>query len=104
MQLPLMRFRIEDNGMEPEFKEGDYVVVNKWAYALGNPGKGDVVVVKHPREERMLIKRVACVKGEEVFVIGDNFACSEDSVNFGAVKRSGIIGKAIIHAQRRGKR
>lgn len=99
MFFPISRFKIEDRSMEPNYKSGDYVLVNKLAYVFRNPSKGDIVVVKHPKEkERFLIKRISLVtNSDEYFVIGDNKGFSQDSRHFGPIKKDLIIGKVWIH-------
>ncbi len=97
--LPISRFKIADKSMEPNFKQGDYVLVNKLSYIFKNPSKGDVVIVKHPHEKgRFLIKRVLLVTdSDEYYVIGDNKDYSQDSRHFGSVKKDMIIGNILVH-------
>lgn len=99
--LPLMRFKIADRSMEPTFKSGDYVIVNKLAYVFRNPSKDDVVVLKHPKEkEKFIIKRISLVtNSDEYYVIGDNRSFSQDSRHFGSVKKDSIVGKVWVHAK-----
>lgn len=96
--FPIARFKVEDKSMEPNFKSGDYVIVNKLAYVLGNPAKGDVVILKHPREKnKFLIKRISLVtNSDEYYVVGDNKNFSQDSRHFGSVRKDLIIGKVLI--------
>ena len=100
--FPITRFKIEDRSMEPNFKSGDYVLVNKLAYAFGNPSKGDIIVFKHPKEkDRILIKRVSLVSNsDEYYVTGDNKDFSQDSRHFGEIKKDLIIGKVWIHIKK----
>lgn len=97
--LPIMRFKVEDRSMEPTFKEGDYVLVNKLSYLFKNPSKDDVVVLTHPKEKnRILIKRITLVTTSgEYYVVGDKRIYSQDSRHFGPVKKDSIIGKVWIH-------
>lgn len=99
MLFPIARFKIEDRSMEPEFKSGDYVLVNKLAYLLKKPSKGDVVVFKHPKEkDRFLIKRISLVtNSDKYYVIGDNKDYSQDSRHFGPIKKDLMFGKIWIH-------
>ena len=100
--FPITYFKIEDRSMEPTFKSGDYVIVNKLAYIFGIPSKGDVIVFNQPKEKnRFLIKRIALVNNsDEYFVIGDNKNFSQDSRHFGSIKKNLIIGKVWIHTKR----
>lgn len=62
------RFRVESISMEPNLHAGQYVLVEKISYRLGNPHRGDVVVFHHPKSERDLIKRVIGLPGETISV------------------------------------
>jgi signal peptidase I len=45
----VQNYRIENHSMEPNFYEGQFVLVNKLAYKLGGaPERGDVVVFHNP--------------------------------------------------------
>ena len=102
MMFPIMRFKVEDRSMEPTFKSGDYVLVNKLAYVFGNPSKDDIIVLKHPKEkEKFLIKRISLVtNSNEYYVIGDNKDFSQDSRHFGPIKKDFIIGKVWTRVKR----
>lgn len=97
--FPIARFKIDDRSMEPVFKQGDYVLVNKLSYIFKKPSKNDVIVLRHPKEKnKFLIKRISLVtNSDEYFVIGDNKDFSRDSRHFGSVKRDSIIGKVLLH-------
>ena len=97
--LPVARFKIEDRSMEPAFKSGDYVLVNKLAYIFRTPSKDDVVVLRHPKEKnRFLIKRISLVtNSDEYYVVGDKKGFSQDSRHFGPITKDMIIGKVWIH-------
>lgn len=99
MLFPFIHFKVRDRSMEPAIKPGDYVLVNKLAYLFGKPSKGDVIVFKHPREKnKFLIKRIASITvSGEYFVVGDNKSQSNDSRNFGSIKKNLIVGKLFIH-------
>lgn len=96
MKLPLVRFRVKDRSMEPALREGSSVLVNRWAYLLRGPAVGDLVVAKHPTEERFLVKRVAEVEPDGCFLLGDNEEHSVDSREFGRVGNDLIVGKVLF--------
>ena len=55
--------------MEPTLLSGDLTLANGIIYRLRSPRKGEVVVLKDPlRPGNYLVKRVAAVGGEEVFI------------------------------------
>ena len=69
------------------------VFVNTRAYLRRLPAVGDIVVVKHPFEARMIIKRVASTGNDGVTVRGDNPIASTDSRTLGVFPSDSIIGE-----------
>ncbi|MBW7882150.1 MAG: signal peptidase I [Caldilineaceae bacterium] len=65
----VQNYRIENHSMEPNFYEGQFVLVNKLAYRLGQPERGDVVVFHNPRNPNEdYIKRIIGLPGDTVEV------------------------------------
>jgi signal peptidase I len=65
----VQNYRIENHSMEPNFYEGQFVLVNKLAYRLGQPTRGDVVVFHNPRNTNEdYIKRIIGLPGDTVEV------------------------------------
>lgn len=65
----VQNFRIEGISMEPNFHHGQFLIINKLAYKLGRPARGDVVVFHYPRDpNRDFIKRVIGLPGDTVEV------------------------------------
>jgi signal peptidase I len=88
--FPLKRFRVADRSMEPTFHEGDFVVLNRWAYLFSAPKINDVVVVQDP--SRILLKRIKRKQKEGYFLQGDN---QFHSRVLGPVKKEMILGEVI---------
>jgi len=65
----VQNYRIENHSMEPNFYEGQFVLVNKLAYRLGQPERGDVVVFHNPSNTNEdYIKRIIGLPGDTVEV------------------------------------
>lgn len=63
------RIRVDGFSMEPTLHSGEFVIVNKLAYWLGSPERGEVIVFHFPRDpEQEYIKRVVGLPGDEVEV------------------------------------
>ena len=105
---PVSRYIVQGPSMLPTFSPGDRIVVNRLAYRMRSPSKGELIALRHPLDEELpLLKRVAAVPGEVVkigrreyqlgpeewYVVGDNADSSSDSRVFGPVERHHLIGK-----------
>lgn len=63
------RIRVDGFSMEPTLQSGEFVIVNKVSYRLGDPERGDIVVFHFPRNpEREYIKRIIGVPGDHIQV------------------------------------
>jgi signal peptidase I len=61
------RIRVDGYSMEPTLHSGEFVIVNKLAYKLGDVQRGDVIVFRYPRDpEQEYIKRIIGLPGDEV--------------------------------------
>jgi signal peptidase I len=59
-------FAIPSGSMAPTLRPGDHVLVDKIAYRLGPPARGDLVALASPVDDAPLLKRVAAVGGDRV--------------------------------------
>ena len=78
--------------MSPTFKEGDIVLYKKYLINKSNLEVGQVVIFRHPIQERIQIKRIKRIKENCIEVSGDNSRDSTDSKSFGFVQNEKIIG------------
>ncbi len=63
------RIRVDGASMEPTLVSGEYVIVSRLTYRLGNPQRGDIIVFHFPRDPKEeYIKRVIGLPGDEVQV------------------------------------
>ena len=64
------RIRIESVSMQPTLYENDFVLVNRLAYKLGEPSRGDVIVFHYPPnpDQEPYIKRVVGLAGDTIEV------------------------------------
>ncbi len=60
-------FQVEGNSMLSTLEDREYIVINKFAYFVGDPERGDIVVFRPPNEPRKFyVKRVIGVPGDTV--------------------------------------
>jgi nickel-type superoxide dismutase maturation protease len=81
--------------MEPTLREGDQVIASPLPYLLGQPSMGDLVVLRHPFEDRFLVKRISGIDGSRISIVGDNQQHSTDSRDFGPVSADHLVGKVL---------
>jgi signal peptidase I len=62
------RIRVESISMQPNLYAGDFVLVNKIAYRIGEPKTGDIIVFRYPPDptQTPYIKRVIGLPGDQV--------------------------------------
>ncbi len=88
-------FRIPSDSMMPTLLDGDFIIVNKYAYGLrlpvinrkfvpiGTPQRGDVVVFRYPRDPSVnYIKRLIGLPGDHVEVRSDRITINGKPVPF----------------------
>jgi signal peptidase I len=67
----VQNYRIESHSMEPNFYEGQFILVNKLAYRLGSAQRGDVIVFHNPNNPgEDYIKRVIALPGDTLEIRG----------------------------------
>ena len=86
--------------MDPLCKEGDFVLLDKLSYLMFRPRAGEVIVLRHPQEGRLVLKYIVkekVIKYHSFYwVEGLNKKGSSDSRSFGWIPKEMILGKALI--------
>jgi signal peptidase I len=60
-------FFVKGQSMEPNFENGDYLLVDEISYRFKEPQRGDVVVFKYPNDvSQRYIKRIIGLPGETI--------------------------------------
>jgi signal peptidase I len=63
------RVRVDGQSMLPTLNNGEFVLVNRMAYKLGQPVRGDIIVFRSTTQLDLdLIKRIIGVPGDEIRV------------------------------------
>ncbi len=62
-------FQVKGNSMVSTLEDGEYIIINKLAYFLDEPQRGDIAVLVPPNEERRhYVKRIIGVPGDTVMI------------------------------------
>jgi signal peptidase I len=60
-------FFVKGASMQPNFSDGDYLIVDEIGYRVGEPKRGDVIVFRYPNDpSEYFIKRVIGLPGESL--------------------------------------
>jgi len=92
-------YRIPSDSMMPTLLDGDFIIVNKYAYGLrlpvlnrkivpiGEPQRGDVVVFRYPLDPSVnYIKRLVGVPGDHVEIRSDRLTINGKTVPFKVIR------------------
>ncbi len=64
-------FQVEGSSMLSTLEHKEYIIINKLAYHVGTPDRGDVVVFRPPNApDKPYVKRVIGMPGDEVVIEG----------------------------------
>jgi len=62
-------FFVRGQSMEPNFEDGDYLIIDKLSFRIAQPKRGDIIVFKAPLDAKSFyIKRIIGMPGETVKV------------------------------------
>ena len=62
--------RVEGQSMAPTLEDQDRLIVNKFAYRIGEPRRGDIVMLYYPlNPEKSFVKRVIAEEGDTVRIV-----------------------------------
>ena len=114
-------FIVSGESMEPNFHDGEYLIIDELTYQFRQPVRGEVIVFRYPLNPReFFIKRIIGLPGEtvetqtgkvvakvvpnvtmtlkenEYFVMGDNRPHSSDSRFWGALPKDKIMGRTLF--------
>lgn len=89
------RYEIAGESMLPALRPGDWVIVDRRAWAYREPGEDEIALARDPRDpSRTLVKRIrACEPGGELWLLGDNARRSTDSRTLGAFSPEALLGR-----------
>ncbi len=62
-------FIVRGASMEPNFEDGEYLVIDELSYRIGTPLRGQIVIFRYPRDpSQFFIKRIIGLPGETVII------------------------------------
>ncbi len=89
-------FIVNGASMEPNFYDGDYLLVDEISYRFENPERGDVIVFRSPQDKSVYyIKRIIALPGEKVDVEGGDVRVYNDSNSNGFVLKESYLSNGF---------
>jgi len=74
--------KVSGNSMVPTFHSGDYLITEKISYRLGESKKGDIIVLKNPRDESQdFIKRIIATPGDTIKIENNTVFVNGGAIN-----------------------
>ncbi len=71
--------RVEGQSMAPTLEDQDRLIVNKLAYRLADPQRGDIVMLYYPiNPDKSFVKRVIAKEGDEVRIVDGQVWVNDD--------------------------
>ena len=71
-------FQVEQYSMEPTLLPHDRVLVNKFLYKFRGPERGDIIVLRYPRDPgRNYIKRIVGLPGDNVQILNGHLLIND---------------------------
>ena len=75
-------FVVSGSSMVPTFENGNYLIIDKISYRLGDPKRNDVIVFRYPNDQtKFFIKRIVGlpnetvdIQGSEVIITNKNYS------------------------------
>ena len=98
-------FQVDGTSMESTLEDGQYIIINKLAYHIGQPQRGDVAVLRPPtNDKKHYVKRIIGVPGDTVSIHdGFVYITTPDSTEEVLLEESYLndlnIGQTFKHPQ-----
>lgn len=94
-------FLVSGASMEPNFSNGNYLIVDEVTYRFREPERGEVVVFRYPKDRSVyFIKRIIGLPGERVLVKGGKVSVYKNGEQvFSEVGTSGISDVTLNNGQ-----
>ncbi len=74
--------KVSGSSMIPTLQNGDYIITEKISYRFGSPKKGDIIVLKNPRDESQdFIKRIMAVPGDTIKVADNTVSVNDEIIS-----------------------
>ena len=89
-------FFVKGQSMEPNFDDGDYLIIDELTYRLRSPERGEVIVFRYPADpSQRYIKRIIGLPGETIGIDDGKVLVSNDGENFEVLDESAYLESSV---------
>ncbi len=89
-------FLVSGSSMVPNFKNGDYLLVDELTYRFRPPERGEVIVFRYPNDpSTYFIKRIVGLPGERIVIKDDKIMVYNQTTTGGFVLTEDYLPKSI---------
>ncbi len=89
-------FLVSGSSMVPNFKNGDYLLVDELTYRFRSPERGEVVVFRYPNDQSTyFIKRIIGLPGERVVIKDSKITVYNGASSGGFVLAESYLPKSV---------
>lgn len=90
-------FFVKGASMEPNFSDGQYLIVDELSYKIRVPARGDVIVFRYPRDTKQFyIKRIIGLPGEGVEIKNNNIIISDPASPDGQILQEDYLPEGEV--------
>lgn len=90
-------FVVNGESMEPNFHDGDYLIIDELSYRFDKPSRGDVIVFKYPSDtSQRFIKRIVGLPMETVELVGSSIEVTDKFGNKIALDETSYLTKNTL--------
>lgn len=95
-------FFVKGESMYPNFKDGDYLIVDELTYRFRDPQRGEVVVFKYPEDpSQRFIKRIIGLPGETVEIKNNKVTITKDEKSFNVDEKKYLSSTVVTSGDMR---
>lgn len=86
---------VDGNSMNPAYKDGDMIFVNKIKYQITSPTYGDMVILRS--DDKYLVKRIVACPGDRVYISNGSLYVNgmESPYNYDYIADAGMAAEEI---------
>ena len=94
-------FIVNGESMEPNFHDGDYLLIDELSYRFNDPARGDVIVFKYPTDpSQRFIKRIVGLPMETIGLTGSSIEITDKFGNTTVLNEKSYLIKNTLFSGR----